>query len=343
MAARRSVVGAACETTTRAVKARGKHLLTEPVREVIGAPEPGPLFRLEYCDVRFWYPWHFHPELEIKHIVRGSGTRIIGDSLAPFTDGDLCVVGSGTPHCWSSAPVRGRWVRAQVVQFSPELFAPHDRGRTAFERFSTLLEDSQRGLQVLGPERSEAVKELSRLFDARTEARQLAHLVTFIAIVADGANTRMLSEPAQAKRGARHQLAEQVLRFIKERAHLPITEEVAALEFAQSPSSFSRFFKREFGKSFSRYLAELRVGRASNLLLSKQLEVQAIARLAGFGTVASLNRHFRTIKMTTPTAYRRRARELNVGLRAAQGEILRCDGAGQRPERQATPDVLDKP
>jgi AraC-like DNA-binding protein len=153
----------------------------------------------------------------------------------------------------------------------------------------------------------------------------------------------MLSEPAQAKRGARHQLAEHVLRFIKERAHLPISEEAAALEFAQSPSSFSRFFKREFGKSFSRYVAELRVGRASNLLLSEQLEVQAIAQLAGFGTVASLNRHFRAIKMTTPTAYRRRARELNVGLRAAQGEILRCDGAGRRPERHATPDVSGKP
>lgn len=308
---------------------------TAPIREIIAAPDPGPLFRLEYCDVRFWYPWHFHPEVEIKHVVRGTGTRIIGDSVESFTDGDLCIVGSGTPHCWSSKAERGRWIRAQVVQLPSRLFAKSEGGSGSFNQFAEQLKRSQRGLQILGPERTEALRELTRLFEARTDARQLAHLVTFFAIVADSSNNRILSAPVEVhpRDTERQRLSELILVFIKERSHLPITEQGAAREFGLSPSAFSRLFKREFGKSFTRYVAELRVARASNLLLGEPLEVREIARLSGFGTVASLNRHFRTVKMTTPTAYRRRGRELNVGLMAAEGELLRCDGNGRRPAR----------
>jgi AraC-like DNA-binding protein len=306
-----------------------------PLREVVGTPEPGTLFRLEYCDVRFWYPWHFHPEVELKHVVRGSGTRIIGDSVEAFTDGDLCVVGSGTPHCWSSKAERGHWIRAHVVQFQPELLGAGERDGNALNQFVSLLRTSQRGLQLLEPERTEAQGELARLFAARTNARQLAHLITFLAIVADSQNNRILSALAEIQPGdtARHHLTQRILGFIKDQIHLPITEHAAAHEFSQSPSAFSRLFKREFGKSFSCYVAELRVAQASNLLLNGSLEVREIAQLTGFGTVASLNRHFRSVKMTTPTAYRRRGRELNTRLRAAEGELLRCDGTGRRPTR----------
>lgn len=311
------------------------HSTPTPIREVVGTPEPGPLYRLEYCDVRFWYPWHFHPEVEIKHVVRGTGTRVIGDSVEPFTDGDLCIVGSGIPHCWSSEPERGRWVRAQVVQFDSELLRARGQANSGFDALAAVLDRARRGLEVTGPERLEASVELGRVLAARTDARQLAHLVTFLAIVADSPNNRVLAgaTTTPAREGSRQHLAEQVLRYLRERIELPVTEASAAREFGLSPSGFSRFFQREFGKSFSRYVVELRVARASNLLLHEVLSVREIARLAGFGTVASLNRHFRAVKGTTPTSYRRRGRELNRGFRTDARELLRCDGAGRRPER----------
>jgi transcriptional regulator GlxA family with amidase domain len=83
-----------------------------------------------------------------------------------------------------------------------------------------------------------------------------------------------------------------------------------AKRFGFSPAGFSRFFAREFGKPFVRYLAELRVGRASHLLVEKESKIAEIARQSGFGTAASLNRHFRTVKGATPTAYRRLGRQV---------------------------------
>jgi AraC-like DNA-binding protein len=308
------------------------HARVSPVREIVASPETGPVFRLEYADVRFWYPLHFHPEVEIKHVVRGSGTRLVGESVEPFEADDLCVVGSGTPHSWSSAPERGRWVRARFVQFRPTVLGPQ-ASPAAFQPLVGLLERARRGLQLVGPTRKEALAELTRIFDARTDTRQVAHLVALLAIAAEGPDVRTLCTAASESpaHGARRDLSERVLRFVQEHYRRPITEASVAREFGQSPSAFSRFFAREFGRSFSRYVAELRVANASNLLLTESLKVREIAEQVGFRTVASLNRHFRAVKMTTPLAYRRRGRELNAGLRAREGEILRCDGSGQRP------------
>lgn len=310
-----------------------KHDSNRPVREYVATPDTSSIFRLEYCDVRFWYPWHFHPELEIKHIIKGSGSRVIGDSVEPFSDGDLCLVGSGTPHCWRSSPVRGHWVRAQVVQFSAALFDDGQARPRAFHAIAQLLSVAQRGVQLTGPSTHDAVAELERLLAAQSEARQLGHLLTLLAIFAESPDTRLL---ATATAGApvvepTHEMTEQVLSYLRENAAARLTEVQVATHFGQSPSAFSRFFKRSFGKPFNHYLAELRLAHASNLLLTHNVPVQEVARLAGFGTVASLNRHFRSIKRTTPSAYRDKARKLNVGLRAAEGQLLRCTETGARP------------
>src|SRR5260221_12201924 len=66
------------------------------------------------------FPWHFHPEIELTHIVRGSGLRYVGDSIEPFTDDDLCLVGANVPHCWLTEQESSRPVHARVIQFLPD-------------------------------------------------------------------------------------------------------------------------------------------------------------------------------------------------------------------------------
>src|SRR5437763_13165773 len=66
------------------------------------------------------YPfnWHYHPELELTLIVKGRGLRFVADSIQDYTDGDLCLLGSNTPHTWQSQP--GKRVYAIVIQFLAE-------------------------------------------------------------------------------------------------------------------------------------------------------------------------------------------------------------------------------
>ena len=44
--------------------------------------------------------WHFHPEHQLTLVLKSRGHRVVGDSLAPLTAGDLVLVAGNVPHVW---------------------------------------------------------------------------------------------------------------------------------------------------------------------------------------------------------------------------------------------------
>ncbi len=90
-----------------------------------------------------------------------------------------------------------------------------------------------------------------------------------------------------------------------------------------APNYFSALFKQREGMTFERYVRQLRIERAKQLLASTDLDMQRIAQLSGLGTRQYLARMFRRVLGMTPLEYRLRAESM-VGA-AGQGSIV---GAG---------------
>ena len=67
---------------------------------------------------------------------------------------------------------------------------------------------------------------------------------------------------------------------------------------------FSRVFKQQLGLSFSEYLRQKRISMAEELLIHSRQPIQEIAMSAGFGSVATFNRVFRSARNCTPSHYR---------------------------------------
>ncbi len=65
-------------------------------------------------------------------------------------------------------------------------------------------------------------------------------------------------------------------------------------------------FRRTAGRTFVEYLAELRVGRACDLLATTDLPVLEVSLRSGFETLSSFNRKFRALRGMTPREYRAR-------------------------------------
>lgn len=47
-------------------------------------------------------PLQFHPDIEILLVIKGTGTRFVGDSVEHFGPGDLVMIGQNVPHVWYS-------------------------------------------------------------------------------------------------------------------------------------------------------------------------------------------------------------------------------------------------
>jgi len=67
---------------------------------------------------------------------------------------------------------------------------------------------------------------------------------------------------------------------------------------------FCKMFKRITGLNFTDYVSRLRVERARNLLLNKNLRVSEIAYEVGFQSLTHFNRVFKRILGVSPTQYR---------------------------------------
>ncbi|MGI8636340.1 MAG: hypothetical protein ACR2KZ_13155 [Segetibacter sp.] len=42
----------------------------------------------------FRLDWHYHPELEFHHVIKGQGVRFIGDNVSRFPESELILLGS---------------------------------------------------------------------------------------------------------------------------------------------------------------------------------------------------------------------------------------------------------
>jgi len=74
-----------------------------------------------------------------------------------------------------------------------------------------------------------------------------------------------------------------------------------------APSYFSTLFHAKQGVTLERYLSDLRLARARELLATTDLAVDRVARLSGFSSGHYLARVFRRATRETPLAFRRKA------------------------------------
>jgi AraC-like DNA-binding protein len=151
------------------------------------------------------------------------------------------------------------------------------------------------------------------LFRTSSPTQQVTHLRALLGLARDTPERRSLCQPREvsATAVADRQLAQQIFAYLLRHAAAPLRQSDVARHFGLSIAGFSRLFTREFGKPFVRYRAELRVGHASHLLMAEELSISEVALASGFGTVASLDRQFRSVKGTTPRDFRRLARQMN--------------------------------
>jgi AraC-like DNA-binding protein len=257
-------------------------------------------------DARFGFLWHFHREIELTYIVHSRGRRFVGDSIEPYEDGDLVLLGPDLPHTWHSDPRRKGPHEAVFCQFSREFLGEAFIESPELAAVDRLLGRSARGLRFVGRTQKAVGRRMEGL-DRLDGVPRLAALLEILDALARSRDARPLSGRRFVpllRRGDAERI-DRVCRLLNERCLEGVSLSEAAAAAHLSVPAFGRLFRRTTGKSLVVYLNELRTGLACRELIETDRPVSDIAFASGFHNLANFNRRFRALKGMSPREYRR--------------------------------------
>lgn len=250
--------------------------------------------------------WHFHHVFELNLIIKGEGTRFVGDSIAHYRNGDLVLMAPEMPHTWHG---QGRH-QSVGIQFADTFLGPAALHNPEWRHVGSLFERARRGLHFQGRTRrvvAQKVEELEQL----NGPQKLIGLLAVLDLLALSRESRPLCSrdfvPALKTDAERR--VDKVCNYVAANIAGSVTQPEAARVAGMSRSAFSLFFKRTLGRTFTDYVGELRVGRACQLLIETDDSVAAIAYHVGFNNLSNFNRRFLRLKNVSPLNYRKQYRD----------------------------------
>ncbi|MBL7816619.1 MAG: AraC family transcriptional regulator [Saprospiraceae bacterium] len=260
----------------------------------------------------FYTKWHFHPELELSHIIESTGLRFVGDSIEPFTEGDLVLVGANLPHVWKNdavylEPDSNLCTYAQVIQFLPECFGSDFLKLKEMENIRALFEKAKRGLRIEGETKNKAIQILSKLMEVEKGVERITLLLSLLDLIAQSREVVYLSSENFLDSYHRFESTKinEVYEYTLSHYNQKILMEDVADIANMSVSNFCKFFKNRTRKTYVQFLTEVRISFACHLLIENKKSIQQIALDCGFQNISNFNRSFRLLKKQSPLTYRK--------------------------------------
>lgn len=255
--------------------------------------------------------WHFHPEYQLFMVLKGSGTRFIGDHVKHYKEGDITLTGPNLPHMWRSdtegyAVEEILWSEGIVVYFHDDFIGQSLLQKEEMIKLRQLFQKSLRGLDVSGKtadtirvminnllhlEGMESVLELFKILNCLANTTEST-------ILASPGYTNSLKEGDTERMNIVHAY---VMKNFTDKIELGTVASLANM----TPTSFSRYFKIHANKTFSEFLSEIRIGYACKLLIENKMNIGQACYESGFHTLSNFNKQFKAITNRTPLSYKK--------------------------------------
>lgn len=256
------------------------------------------------------FDWHRHAEFELTLTTNSRGLRCVGDSIEPYADGDLVLLGGNVPHAWVSLDKTAAadphashvfWLRPDLTQRLVDTTA-------RLRPLKRMLLAAGRGV-VYSADTSRAVRaRVDALHAAQTAPERLERLIGILALLAQDRSCRLLCPPAlpeqEAVQPSEDVRVERTLAYIHRHydAYISIPE-LASLA-ALSVPALHRLFRRHTRLTVSDYIARLRIGKACSLLVSTSKPLSVIAAKVGYTNTGDFTRQFLALRKRTPCEFR---------------------------------------
>jgi AraC-like DNA-binding protein len=259
----------------------------------------------------FTVPLHYHPEYEIMYVRKSFGTRVVGDSIDNFSDGDLVMVGPNIPHVWKADKesiiqnASGNEVYAYVILFKDDIFGSNLLGLPEMAEIRNLLKQASRGL-VFGHATSQYIGSLmadTYEYKGFDRIMTLMYILNQMSVVND---YRILSTQHFSAdfNKTDYDRLNKVYDFILSNFNNEVCLSDAANLISMTPAAFCRYFKQRTQRTFWAFLNEVRISHACKLLSRDDCNISQIASQSGFNNYSNFIEQFKKYTHQTPLKYR---------------------------------------
>jgi AraC-like DNA-binding protein len=254
---------------------------------------------------------HYHPEIELIQIKKGTGTHFIGDSFKAFKSGDIFLIGSQLPHYLKydgleiNEPIKPL-TESRVLQFSENFWGDAFLNLPENKIIRNLLEQSKKGIKINGLAKIKVSEYLDKLFDAEGPERILLLLLILHSIACSNdysliSTTKFNHDVSDMDNQRMKIIYKYTLSNFKRKIQL---EELAKIAH-MSPPSFCRYFKSRTNKTYTQFLFEIKVSQACKLLMKGDLSIKELYYESGFASFSSFHKNFKQITGLSPLSYKK--------------------------------------
>ncbi|GJM64454.1 AraC family transcriptional regulator [Persicobacter diffluens] len=265
-------------------------------------------FEIPYVD----YPLHQHDAYELTFTQNSYGTRLIGNSIDPFHENDLALIGPNLPHQWQNDEAyinsKHEKILLTVVHFTANSLEPILE-QPAGQKIKKLLVDSQKGIEFEAHIVDQIPVLLRKMKSVDTMEGYLAFL-QLLHLLADEQHYRQLCTAAFISGNERNDhRVKTAYRYIHENFKTEIHLNDVADHLCMSASAFAHFFKKNTGFTFSSFINESRIAVACEMLQYGEQSISSICYEIGFQNLSYFNRVFKNIKGMSPQEFRQTFRK----------------------------------
>ena len=255
--------------------------------------------------------WHFHPHYQLFTVIKGTGTRFIGDDIRLFNIGDTVFLAPNMPHLWRSdreyfEKDSQLMTEGIVVYFKEDFLGSEFFEKSEMYDIKTLLKKSERGLDLTGQLKEELVNDLKNLpvdsgfqgiikilsiLDKLSKSTDYQYIAS-----TTYSNTHKISETERMR-----MVHEYVLKHFKENINLSTVASLSNM----TDAAFCRYFKSRTNKTFSDFVKEIRIGNACKMLQDENKSISQTCYESGYNTVSNFNNQFKSLKGVSPKQYQK--------------------------------------
>ncbi|MFS8048546.1 helix-turn-helix domain-containing protein [Rhizobium sp. BR 314] len=268
---------------------------------------------------------HWHAQVEVNYIVRGTVHYRIGDHELTLKAGEICLFWGGQPHQLDELSEDAIYAGAHLplVHFF-RLRLPLDisgrliRGQTLISSATDAADDENFARWYRYVMSDDGAKAEHAVAELLLRLERIAFEPYRMMPEKEEGLTNEQAHPQSSRSLAR------MCDFIAEN----FLDDIDTVDIAKAarlhPKYAMNLFKKSTGMTLAKYVNLLRLSRAQAMLMRDGANVLQVAMDSGFGSISAFNKSFRHIAGMTPSDFRRDMRVLSaMNVEALESSIRR--------------------